>query len=461
MRLALRPARRPIRTARAARSRARSAGVLLTALTTVGGAVGVTVAIAQPAQARNVVTPGSFTGFAFDQCTAPTQHAMNAWLRNSPYLGVGIYISGASRGCVDQPNLSPHWIRTQLSKGWRLLPITLGPQAWCTTRERYLHQVRINPSPGDGFTRARAQGRAEARKTVRAAKRLGISRRSTLWYDIEAFSISRHDCRESALSFLSAWTRQLHKLHYVSGVYSSAASGIKMIDDARATRPGTYKMPDRVWIADWNGRANTSSSYVRRAGWQPHKRVHQYVGGHVERYGGVSIDIDRSWVDLGRGSWIGREPAHCGGKASYNWPSYRTIDIGVHGPRVRTAQCLLHNQGLYAAKVDGVYDAGLGAAVRKFRARRGLSAGTATTQSTWVALLSAGDEPVLKRGSASSAVRRLQRALNVADGAGLRVTGIYKKSTARAVKAYQHAHGLTRTGVVAAGLWRKLHAGVR
>jgi Domain of unknown function (DUF1906)/Putative peptidoglycan binding domain len=450
----LRRTNRPNRTGRTPRSL--TAAVLLTVVATTAATMS-----AAPAQARNRVTPGNFTGFAFDQCVAPTQRSMDAWLRNSPYLGVGIYISGASRGCVDQPNLSPRWIRTQLSNGWRLLPITLGPQAWCTTRERYLHQVRINPSSRGRYSKARAQGRAEARKTVRAAKRLGISRRSTLWYDIEAFSISRHDCRESALSFLSAWTRQLNSLHYVSGVYSSAASGIKILDDARARRPGKYKMPNRIWIADWNGHANTSSSYVRHAGWQPHKRVHQYRGGKPERYGGVTINIDRNWVDLGRGSWIAREPAHCGGKASYNFRTYRTRNVGDRGPRVRTVQCLLSNRGKYAGKVDGVYDARLGAAVKAFRTSRGLSAGTATTQSTWVALLSDGGERVLKRGSAHPAVRRLQRALNAADHANLRITGIYTKGTARAVKHYQRDHRRTRTGVVAPALWRRLHAGIR
>lgn len=443
------PARRPWRAAFAG----------LTVLAVTAATVG--AVLAGPAQARNVVTPGNFTGFAFDQCTAPTQGAMTAWLRNSPYLGVGIYISGASRGCTSQPNLSARWVRTQLRTGWRLLPITLGPQAWCTTRERYLHQVRINPSSRSSYSKARSQGRAEARKTVRAAKRLGISRGSTLWYDIEAFSISRHDCRESALSFLSAWTRQLHTLHYVSGVYSSAASGIKIIDDARANRPGTYKMPDRIWIGDWNRRVNTSSRYVRKAGWQPHKRVHQYRGGHNERHGGVRINIDSNWLDLGRGSWLRREPAHCGGKASYNFKRYRTINRGDRGAQVRTVQCLLHNQHRYGAKVDGVYDAGLGAAVSKYRTSQGLSAGTATTQSTWVALLSDGGARVVKRGSAEPAVRRVQRALNAADHAGLSVTGIYKKSTVNAVKRYQRDHHRTRTGVVAPRLWRMLHDGVR
>ena len=78
-----------------------------------------------PAHAENVVTPGDFTGYGFDQCLGPTQSAMNRWLTHSPFLSVGIYISGDSRACRSQPNLTPRWISTQLRKGWRLLPITL------------------------------------------------------------------------------------------------------------------------------------------------------------------------------------------------------------------------------------------------------------------------------------------------------------------------------------------------
>jgi len=144
-----------------------------------------------PASASNVVTPGNFTGYGFDQCTAPTQAAMDAWLSSSPYWAVGIYISGDSRYCTEQPNLTPAWVDTQLANGWRLLPITLGPQAWCTTRQRYLKQVRISPDDTDGYAKARAQGRAEASKTVSAAEALGMAARSTMWYDIEAFDISR------------------------------------------------------------------------------------------------------------------------------------------------------------------------------------------------------------------------------------------------------------------------------
>jgi peptidoglycan hydrolase-like protein with peptidoglycan-binding domain len=444
------PSTHPLR-----RPRRRAGTVLATVLATlVSGLL-----LASPARAANVATPGNFTGYGFDQCTAPSQRAMDAWRTGSPFSAVGIYLSGDSRGCLSQPNLTPTWVRTQLARGWRLLPITLGPQASCTTRERYLRQVRISANTADTYATARRQGRAEADKTVAAAQRLGISRGSTMWYDLEAFSISGTACRRSALYFLSAWTNQLHARGYVSGVYSSAASGIKALDDARVIAPGRYRMPDRVWIADWNGRADVFSSYVRSSGWMPHRRVHQYRGGHNETHGGVTINIDSNWLDVGRGSTIAREPVHCGGAATLNFGSYGTRSVGDRGALVRAVQCLLRGKGMYAGTVDGVYDAGVGAAVSRYRQTRRLPAGTATTQRTWVALLSQGERPLVKVGAASVPVRRLQRALNAADAAGLPVTGVFTPRTATAVKAYQAGHGRARTGVVTGSLWRLLQAG--
>ncbi len=443
-----------------ATARARATAGLTAAVTLLAAPLTGALPPTAAARADTVVTPGNFTGYGFDQCLAPDQRAMDAWLARSPYLAVGIYISGASRGCRVQPNLTPTWIRTQLARGWRLLPITLGPQASCTTRERYLRQVRISPLATGGYRTARAQGRLEARRAVGVARRLGIARRSTLWYDLEAFDTSPRRCRESALSFLAAWTNQLHRHGYVSGVYSSAASGIAMLDDARVERPRRYRMPDQVWIADWNGRADTASRYVRSSGWTPHRRVHQYRGGHDETYGGVTINIDTNWLDVGRGSWVAREPAHCGGAASYNHRRYPTRSVGSRGALVRTVQCLMRARNAYAGAVDGVYDAGLGNAVRGYRVRRGLSAGTATTRATWMTMLSQGGRPVLKRGSASAAVRRVQRALNAADAAGLAVSGVFDARTTGAVRRYQRAHGLPGTGVVTRSVWRRLHAGI-
>ncbi len=218
-------------------------------------------------------------------------------------------------------------------------------------------------------------------------------------------------------------------------------------------------MPDLVWIADWNGRRDTSSSYVRQDGWRPHRRVHQYVGGHNETHGGVTINIDRNWLSVGGGSVVGREPTHCGGAASFNYGSYPRQELGDRGAMVRTVQCILSNKGRYSGAIDGVYDAGLGQAVRRYRASRGLYASTVTSRKTWVAMLSDGAHPIVKYGSASRAVRRLQRALNAADSAGLRVTGFFNTPTVEAVRRYQRAHGLAATGVANRYVWRRLLAG--
>ncbi len=435
-------------------SLARTATVALTGLATLAAGL----VLASPAAAANRVTPGSFTGHGFDQCTAPTQRSMDAWLTSSPYWAVGIYISGDSRGCLSQPNLSSTWVSTQLAHGWRLLPITLGPQAWCTTRERYLHQVRISPSPTGSYAAARNQGRAEADKTITAAQALGISAGSALWYDLEGFATSRTDCRESALAFLSSWTQQLHARGYVSGVYSSASSGIKILDDARVMRPGTYVMPDHLWVADWNGRADTGSTYLRSDGWASHGRVHQYRGGHNETYGGVTINIDNNWVDLGRGSVAPRERSRCGGVAlsAARYPYRR---VGQTGALVKAAQCLLKEQRLYAGVVDGVYDAEVGAAARAYRAAHRLPPANTVGRRVWVAMLAQGTTPLLKYGAASDAVRRLQRSLNAADGAALPVTGVFEGATTTAVKRYQRDHALPQTGVVTPAVWTRLLAG--
>jgi peptidoglycan hydrolase-like protein with peptidoglycan-binding domain len=78
-----------------------------------------------------------------------------------------------------------------------------------------------------------------------------------------------------------------------------------------------------------------------------------------------------------------------------------------------------------------------------------------------VSLLSQGTTPVAKVGSASDAVRRVQRSLNAADRAGLAVTGVFDAPTTAAVRTYQRDHALSQTGVVTSALWSKLRAGLR
>jgi hypothetical protein len=442
------------------RSVARTARTAVVALLT---GLAATLA-ATPAQAGTVVTPGNFTGYGFDQCLAPTQGAMDAWLKNSPFLAVGIYISGDSRACRSQPNLTRTWVSTQLRNGWRLLPITLGPQASCSTRfPRYGSDETINPRPGaDGrYGQARAQGRAEAAKAVAAAKGLGIAPRSTLWYDIEGFDHTRTHCRESALGFLSGWTFKLHELNYVSGVYSSVGSGIKILDDARVKRPQAFSLPDMIWLARWDGKANTSSSYIRNDGWRPGGRVKQYQGGHNETWGGVTINIDRNFLDVGKGSWAPSED-HCNG-TRISYPRYPRIAPGTADTAmVKALQCLLKEKGEYGGRVNGTYNERLRTAIRTWQRTHGFAVRDVWARPNWMSLLVAGQGKVLKWGSGGPEVRRLQRALNAAhDDAGLGVTGVFKGTTGAALRTYQRRVGVKANGIAGPSTWRALRIGKR
>lgn len=439
---------------------------VLTALVT-----SVCLVAATPASAANRVTPGNFSGYGFDQCITPSQETMDTWLTSSPYWAVGVYIAGDSRYCGDdkQVHLTPEWVSTQSRNGWRILPITVGPQASCASR--YRDKVRISANPTDGFAAAREQGRLEARETVRRARLLGITAGSTLWYDIEHVTSTdiTSRCRTSALTFLASLTRTLHRLDYVSGVYSSASSWIRILDDARVS--SSYTMPDRIWIAEWTDPASYRqpprptpptllSSYVRDDGWQPGRRMRQYRGGHDETYGGVTINIDTNYLHLARGTRPGRTPAFCG-TTRVDFPSYTRLVAGAEGPRVRALQCLLRVKKVYDGKLTGRYNTRTERAVARYQSSRGLRPSGRTLRSTWTVLLSEGGRPVLKIGSGGVAVRRVQRALNAAGSAGLAVDGIFGPATTAAVRAYQREVGLARNGVVAERTWEALRAGRR
>jgi hypothetical protein len=454
-----RPTNRP-RTSTPVRLLTTLTATLATAVT---GAVATTAVTAAPAHAENRPTPRNFTGFGFDQCVAPTQGAMNAWLRQSPFLAVGIYISGDSRGCRTQPNLDRDWISTQLRKGWRLLPITLGPQASCSPYfPRYGDDETINPRPGrrNIYPGARRQGVAEAEKTAADAASYGISKGSTLWYDLEGFDATNTHCRESALRFTSAWTRRIQELGYTSGFYSSASSGIKMLDDARVNRPDRFHLPQRIWIARWDGVPNTSTSYIGEEGWRPGGRMKQYRGGHDETWGGVRINIDSNFIDLGKGSFA-RPENHCDG-TPIDFRRYPQLAPGADNRtnRVRALQCLLREKSFYSGKLDGVYDDDVVAAARAWQgSKRFLTPSDRFTTRHWVALLAEGRRQITKFGSAGAPVRRLQRAINASGAARVPVSGVYEWKTMEAVRAYQRAVGRDDTGVANPQTWTSLRRG--
>jgi peptidoglycan hydrolase-like protein with peptidoglycan-binding domain len=412
-------------------------------------AVVVQLLLAAPAVVTGVM-PGSFTGYAFDACEAPTQRQMDAWLEHSPYWAVGIYIAGENRACAQQPNLDADWVATQAERGWRLLPLVVGRQAPCSESTRW---SKIDPLPADGYEAARGQGRDEATGAAAAARDLGIARGSTLWLDVEAFDSSRTQCRDATLAYVSSWTSALRDRGYGSGFYSSASSGIRMLEQARLRAPGKYDVPRQIWVGEWNQRHDTGSAYLSRDGWAG-GRVHQYAGTHPETYGGVTLQIDSNFMDVGRGTVAppGRTPCP-------TLRAYPTLRGGDRSPSVAMLQCLLQQGHLLRRDTSGVYTSATAQAVTAFQRSHGLRPTGVMDRPTWVVLLSEGSHPLLKYGSGSDAVRRLQRALAATGNTGIPVTGVFEEHTREAVQQYQRGHGLPATGVVTTDVWRVLQAG--
>ncbi|MFI1994065.1 glycoside hydrolase domain-containing protein [Actinoplanes sp. NPDC020271] len=229
--------------------------------------------------------PGTFAGKAFDACAAPSSATMATWLKSSPYRAVGIYIGGASRGCA-QPNLTAAWVREQITRGWKLIPLYVGPQASCTSAKKSV----IDNS------KAAAQGTAAATDAVVQAKALGLSPNSVLIYDMEAYDTKNAACQAGVLAFMNGWTSRLHTLSYASGFYSSAGSGIA--DQVAVYNKLGYARPDYVDFARWDNVVTVSDAAIPSTYWTGHRRMKQYQGGHQETYGGVTINIDSNYVDF-------------------------------------------------------------------------------------------------------------------------------------------------------------------
>ena len=237
----------------------------------------------QRAAAATTLTGLRGTGLGFDACTAPTVATMTAWL-NSPFRVAGTYLGGVNWAC-SYGNFTQSWVSQVAAQGWRFIPIWVGPQAPCSTIPG---AVLINPA------QAAAEGKSEAASAVSTAAGFGYGTGTPIYFDMEGYDNSNTSCKQAVLNFLSGWTQGLHAASYLSGVYSSAASGIADL----ASQYGTsYSSPDDIWIADWTGDPVLTDPYVPNADWASHQRLHQYYGGHAETWGGAGVNIDADVAD--------------------------------------------------------------------------------------------------------------------------------------------------------------------
>jgi hypothetical protein len=222
-----------------------------------------------------------YTGLGFDACSAPSVSQMAAW-GASPYRAVGIYIGGLNMAC-SQVNLTAGWVSAESAAGWQFIPIYVGLQA---------------PGACGGCAAisagsAAAQGAAAAGDAVNQAQMLGIGPGNPIYDDMEGYARGAANTA-SVLAFLSGWTTQLHAEGYLSGVYSSADSGVRDL----AAQWGTgYAEPDEIWFARWNDAQSSDDPSLPPGEWAAHQRLHQYSGAHDESYGGATINVDDSYLD--------------------------------------------------------------------------------------------------------------------------------------------------------------------
>jgi Domain of unknown function (DUF1906) len=218
----------------------------------------------------------NYIGLGFDTCAAPSSAYMSAWRSASPFRAIGVYIGGSDEACA-QPNLTKSWLTRQAAAGWHFMPMYVGPQAEFGELGRH---------PGH-------QGQAAAKDAVMQAERLGFGAGTPIYYDMEAYPPGETG---KALRFLTAWTSWLHTLGYSSGIYSSSSAAVTALANQYTTHK--YALPDIIFDALWNGKANTSDSVLRASEWPSHQRVHQFDGNSQLSYGGDSINIDKDFLNV-------------------------------------------------------------------------------------------------------------------------------------------------------------------
>ena len=264
------------------------AAALLCAAATAGPAAASSPAstLAPPEDRAALPAPRVLAAAGFDTCSAPAASTMQTWYRTSAYRAVGIYLGGRDRACPSG-NLTSSWVSTVSAQGWGLIPIYVGLQAPCATGKGL---TKMQPA------QAAREGADAAADAADLAAAYGLAKGSPVYFDLEAFKQTDQGCVDTVLAYLNAWTRGLHAEGYYSGVYGSAASGMATLADA-VESDSSFDPPDAIWIARWDQQARTADGSVPAQMWNRHQRIKQYQGGHVEKHGGVAINIDSDYLD--------------------------------------------------------------------------------------------------------------------------------------------------------------------
>ncbi|MEW2494045.1 glycoside hydrolase domain-containing protein [Streptomyces nodosus] len=225
----------------------------------------------------------TFTGRAFDACTAPSLAAMKAW--NTGFYGAAaVYVGGKNRGCA-QPNLTASWVKSVSAQGWKLIPLYVGAQPPC--------QTSANPERLTAATAA-SLGASDAKDAVAKASALGMKAGSAIYLDMEPYDTADKACNDAVLTYVRAFTKGLRDKTYRAGYYGFTSSSAKAV----ATATDKTDLPGNLWYALWDGKNTTTSDWPwGKTQYTDHSRAHQYMVNSKETRGGHTITVDRDAWD--------------------------------------------------------------------------------------------------------------------------------------------------------------------
>ncbi|MGV9244579.1 glycoside hydrolase domain-containing protein [Streptomyces sp. NPDC003710] len=225
----------------------------------------------------------TFTGHAFDTCTAPSLSAMKAW-HDGFYGAAAVYVGGKNRGC-GQPNLTASWVKSVSSVGWKLIPIYVGAQPPC--------QTSSNPEKLTASTAA-SLGTSDASDAVAKASALGIKAGSPIYLDMEPYDTTNTSCNDAVLTYVRAFDKQLRVKTYRAGFYGFTSSSAKAI----ATAKDKTDLPGNLWYALWDKNYTTTADWPwGSTQYTNHSRGHQYMVNSKETRGGYTLTVDRDAWD--------------------------------------------------------------------------------------------------------------------------------------------------------------------
>ncbi|MFJ1809822.1 MULTISPECIES: glycoside hydrolase domain-containing protein [unclassified Streptomyces] len=226
----------------------------------------------------------TYTGRAFDACTAPSLAAMKAWKTDGYYGGAAVYVGGKNRGCA-QPNLTASWVKSVNTVGWKLIPLYVGAQPPC--------QTGSSPEKITAAT-ATSLGATDGADAVAKASALGMKAGSPIYLDMEAYDITNKACNDAVLAYVRSFTKTLRAKIYRAGYYGFSSSSAKAI----ATATNKTDLPGNLWYALWDKKDTTTTDWPWGATqFTNHSRGHQYQVNSKETRGGYTITVDRDTWD--------------------------------------------------------------------------------------------------------------------------------------------------------------------